>query len=437
MTRRTRLITIGVGAGVYGLSGPGQTAGFSVFVDPVSEALGLSRSQLTMIYLAATFLAAPTGIWLGRRLDRHRTATMIRGVATMLAIALVVVSLAPNPLVLAIGVFGLRAFGQSGMSLTSTVLVARSIDERRGAALGWLAALAGFAITLTPLLASRVIPIAGWRQTWLALAAVVLIGSYLLATITTRVGIDRRNAPSATPADTTPADTTSDRDRVPPEPQASEITTGQIATAAQQRWALIVITAAVATTGGVATALGFHQIAVLGERGLSATQAATNFLPQSLAAAACAIAVGRAVDRVPGRLVLVWVMSLLAMALASLWLVHSPITAVIFGLLLGTGVASNHASEGALLARWTGTVGLATRRGRMMAFSVTSTAVAPLVFTVLADVTGSFTRAATILMIVPISVATMALMAPLAEPRPWSARSSSRVLEPIAHHHES
>jgi hypothetical protein len=32
---------IAVGAGLYALSGPGQTAGFSVFVDPLTDALDI------------------------------------------------------------------------------------------------------------------------------------------------------------------------------------------------------------------------------------------------------------------------------------------------------------------------------------------------------------------------------------------------------------
>ncbi len=302
---------------------------------------------------------------------------MIRSVATLLALALVVVALSPSAPVLAIGVFGLRAFGQSGMSLTSTVLVARSIEVRRGAALGWLAALAGFAITLTPLLASRVIPVVGWRQTWLLLAATVLIGSYLLAAVTSRFDLDRTTSeePDTEPAIAEPTDRADRADSA--ESTDHTVSSEVAASERQRRWALAVVTAAVATTGGVVTALAFHQIALLGERGLSATAAATNFLPQSLAAATCAILVGRAVDRLPGRLVLASVMGLLVLALASLWLVDSPLTAVVFGLLLGAGAASNHASEGALLVRWTGTVGLGARRGRMMAIAVAATAVAP------------------------------------------------------------
>lgn len=433
MNRRTRLTIIGIGAGVYGLSGPGQTAGFSVFVDPVSAALGLSRAELTTIYLGATLLAAPTGIWLGRHLDRQRTATMIRIVATMLATALVIVALAPSAPILALGVFGLRAFGQSGMSLTSTVLVARAIDVRRGAALGWLAALAGFAITLTPLLASRVIPVAGWRQTWLLLAATVLIGSYLLAGLTGRLNLDG-NGRAATDAHEHD-DHEHDEHETEPDIVDDVVADGEIvATERQRRWALVVVTSAVATTGGVVTALAFHQIAVLGERGLSATAAATNFLPQSIAAATCAIVVGRAVDRLPGRLVLASVMGVLILALASLWLVDSPVTAVLFGLLLGTGVAANHASEGALLVRWTGTEGLGARRGRMMAIAVAATAVAPLTFTLLSDLTGSFTRAASVLTVLPLLVAVGALSAPLAEPKLWSRAESSGVLEAVANH---
>jgi len=83
----------------------------------------------------------------------------------------------------------------------------------------------------------------------------------------------------------------------------------------RRRWAFAVVASGFATVAGIGTALAFHQVAVLGERGLSAAEAATNFLPQSIAAA-------------------------------------------------------NGASEGALLDRWTGTRSLGRLRGRLMTIIV-------------------------------------------------------------------
>ena len=48
---------IGTGAVLIALSGPGQTAGFSVFVDPLTDHLDVSRGQLTFAYLIGTLAA--------------------------------------------------------------------------------------------------------------------------------------------------------------------------------------------------------------------------------------------------------------------------------------------------------------------------------------------------------------------------------------------
>jgi MFS family permease len=406
----SRVAIIATGAALVAMSGPGQTAGFSVFVDPVTESFGVSRSQLTAAYLVATLAAAPVGMLLGKRLDRHRLTTMIRVVGGCLALALVLTASSPGLPVLALGVFGLRAFGQTGLTLTASVFVARAIRQRRGAALGWLTAVGGAAISMTPLLASRLIPLVGWRAAWLVLAAVVLAGSFGLAAVASRADRRRRSptrehgpAPVAEPPLVEPV----------PEPALDAADVEGSAAPGQRRWAFAVVTAGFATVGGVGTALAFHQVAVLGERGLTPGQAATNFLPQSLAAAAVAVVVGRLVDRVPGRLVVPSVMLLLVAALTALRLVSTPATAVLFGVLLGAAAAANGASEGALLARWTGTATLGRLRGRMMAVVVASTAVAPLWFTLLADAVGSFSRAATVTMVLPLGVGLVALMAPL------------------------
>jgi MFS family permease len=404
-----RLRIVAIGAGLYALSGPGQTAGFSVFVDPVTDALDISRGQLTTGYLLATLAAAPSGIWLGKQLDHRNIATVIRLVGAGLAVALCITAASPALWMLTIGILGLRLFGQTGFTLTSSVHVARSITERRGAALGALAAVGGAAIALTPIVSSRLIPHLGWRYTWLLLAAVVLVAAQLLAHAVARPAGPVASGPVA--SGTTLPDTNSVID--------AEGVSGRRSTLDRhRRSAFLVVAAGFATTAALGTALGFHQIAILEERGLSAGAAAANFLPQSLAAATVAITVGRIVDRVYGRVVIPVCMALLAIALLSLRVVEGAPTALIYGLMLGSAAAAVGASEGTLLARWLGTEQLGRIRGRLMATVVTGSAIGPLAFTLLADVAGSYTTAASIAAVLPIAVGMVAALAPLPEHRP-------------------
>jgi MFS family permease len=405
---RDRAKVIAVGAGLYALSGPGQTAGFSVFVDPVTAALDISRGQLTAGYLIATLLAAPSGIWLGRQLDHRNVATIIRTVGIGLAIALCVTAASPALWMLTIGILGLRLFGQTGFTLTSSVHVARTITEGRGAALGALAAAGGAAISLTPLVASRLIPHLGWRQTWFLLAAIVLIAAHLLAAAVTRTATSTALHTSTSTPDPSAPSTAS----------AADVHHDSRGLDRRRRSAFVVVAAGYATIAAISTALGFHQIAILEERGLTAGAAATNFLPQSLAAATVALTVGRLVDRVNGRIAIPACMTLLTAALLALRLVSGVPTALVYGLILGSAAAAVSASEGTLLARWLGTDQLGRIRGRLMATIVTASAVGPLAFTTLADAVGSYTTAATIAAALPITVGIFASLAPLPEHRP-------------------
>ena len=393
--RRRRSIIL-TGAVLIALSGPGQTAGFSVFVDPITEALDVTRGQLTFAYLIGTLAASTTGTWLGRRLDRDGVASGLRLVAIALACAAVLAALSPNLIVLTLAIYGLRSFGQTGMTLSASVFVAKNVVERRGAALGLLTAVGGSAIAITPLIASRLIPEFGWRTTWVLLGAVVAVVGLVTSTRMVRLRLEHPN-----PLDEPVADT------------AEEV----LAPRHLRRNGFLVVTAGYATTGFVSTALAFHQIAVLGERGISATAAAGNFVPQSLAAAAVALGVGRLVDRVPGRLVIPVDMVLLAGAVGSVSFVDSNLGAIGFGIALGSAASAMAASEGTLLARWIGTATLGTWRGRMTSVMVISTAIAPFAFTLIADAAGSFSAAARLVVILPLAVAVIAAVTPLPEGR--------------------
>jgi sugar phosphate permease len=393
--RRRRSIIL-TGAVLIALSGPGQTAGFSVFVDPITEALDVTRSQLTFAYLVGTLAASTTGTWLGRRLDRDGVASGLRLVAIALGTAAVLAALSPNLIVLTVAIYGLRSFGQTGMTLSASVFVAKNVVERRGAALGLLTAVGGSAIALTPLIASRLIPEFGWRTTWVLLGAVVVVVGLITSTRMVRLRLEHPN---------------------PLEEPVDEASDELLAPRNLRRNGFLVVTAGYATTGFVSTALAFHQIAVLGERGISATAAAGNFVPQSLAAAAVALGVGRLVDRVPGRIVIPVDMVLLAAAVGSVSFVDSNLGAVGFGIALGSAASAMAASEGTLLARWIGTATLGTWRGRMTSVMVISTAIAPFAFTLIADAAGSFSAAARLVVILPLAVAIIALLTPLPEDR--------------------
>ncbi|MDA2959002.1 MAG: MFS transporter [Actinomycetota bacterium] len=395
LLRRRRRHVIGSGAVLIALSGPGQTAGFSVFVDPLTEALDVSRNTLTFAYLVGTLAASTTGGWLGRRLDRVGVGRGLRLVSTALMAALLLASASMNIVMLTVAIYGLRSFGQTGMPLSASVFVAKAVRERRGAALGALTALGGSAIPATPLLGDRLIDAFGWRAAWWVLAGIVAVVGLTMSRRIARLESDGIGAGTEAGAE---HDADGD--------EASGLTRDAL-------WGWAVVTAGFVSAGFVATGLGFHQIAILGERGLSSSSAAGNFVPQSLASVVTALVVGRLVDRVPARVVVPFNMAVLALAAVSIGWVSSPLSAAAYGVAVGMAAAATAASEGALIARWIPAGILGTWRGRMTSVMVVSTALAPYAFSLLADATGSFTTTVRLAALVPLTVATVALVAPL------------------------
>lgn len=71
-----------LGAGTFGsfMTLPGQTAGVSVFVDPITVDLGISRTSASIAYAVGTLAGIPPAPVNGRWIDRHGprlTATII------------------------------------------------------------------------------------------------------------------------------------------------------------------------------------------------------------------------------------------------------------------------------------------------------------------------------------------------------------------------
>ena len=70
------------GLGLF-LSGPGQTYNISVFVDPIMEDTGWSRTLISSIYTAGSMSASVTMIIVGRLLDKYGARIMLSSVALL------------------------------------------------------------------------------------------------------------------------------------------------------------------------------------------------------------------------------------------------------------------------------------------------------------------------------------------------------------------
>ena len=375
---------------------PGQTVGVSTFVDPMIADLGVDRSTISGAYLVGTLTGALALPRIGRLVDRFgvRRCMLVFGAA--FGAVLLLMSVVGGLLGLLLGFMGIRSLGQGALGLTATTVAARWFERRRGRALGLVSAVGSAGISMVPLLAELIISTQGWRAAWIVMGLAVWLVVLPIA------GWGVRDDPAELgqrPDGDRPVDDA--------RPLRRWGLTRSQAFAEPYFW---VLTAGVAVSGLLGTAVAFHQISLLGDRGLSSTAAAANFLPQTIASLGATLLVGHLIDRVDVRLVVSLSMALHTGALLWLTVVDPGWSAVGFGIAIGAAGASIRITEAAAVPAYFGVLHLGAIRGFVAAISVGSTAFGPLLFALGHDLTGSYRGVILLGAALPLVVAVAGLL---------------------------
>ena len=375
------------------MTGPGQTIGVSVFIDHFIADLGIGRSEVSTAYLVGTLGAALLLPLIGNRIDRIGVRRAMTMIAIVFGLALVGMAGVNGLVALAVGFFAIRLFGQGSLSLASTLAVTHWFDRQRGLALGITATAMGILMSLVPVFLNVVIEAYSWRTAWIVAAVLVWI---IVIPIAQWGLIDRPSDVGQYADGVTPV-----IDEATPVPVAPSTTRGE-AIRTSRFW---IVAIASSTVGLLSTALNFHQISMLGEAGLSATEAAAMFLPQVIGAAVAGVVFGYLADRLTGRILIPMVMATLAASLL-LTLALEPGTAVIvYAITLGAAGGSSRTVTSTLLPRWFGVGHIGAIQGTATLIAVASTALGPVLFSLARDLTGSYGVAAAWFALIPIGVA--------------------------------
>lgn len=387
-----------------GMTGPGQTPGVSVFIDPMMETLALSRSQVSSAYLLGTLAGAFALPRLGRVIDEQGTRVAMTLVAAAFGVMLLTMSGVVGIVTLTLAFTGIRLFGQGALSLVATTSVAPWFHRRRGLAVGVLTAVGSALLSLIPL-ASRglLIPTLGWRTAWIVLGLAVWL---IVVPIAVRGIIDRPLDVGQQPDGDAPldADESAAADR---EAAAVSFTRGE-AMRTPMFWA---VAGGVSATGMIGTGLAFHQIDLLGEQGLAPVEAAANFIPQTVAALTVTLLVGGMVDRFSSRWVLAVSMAMLAGGMIMVPFVTPGLVAIVYGMIIGSAGSAARTLEAASFPKLFGLAHIGSIRGVVTALSVASTAFGPLALSLGRDVTGSYIQILLLLLVFPAGVTVLGLIA--------------------------
>lgn len=386
---------------VLAMSAPGQTAGMSLFIDHFIEDLGVSRSVISTGYLIGTISGAFALPWIGRALDRYGTRRTMACVGLAFGAILVLLSLVQGIFGLTAGFVGVRMAGQGALGLTATTVVAHWFEKRRGLAGGLAAAFGAMGISLAPLGVERLVAGVGWRNALLIEGGLVWVVVLPIALFAIR---------------NRPADLGQMPDGAPPDPDAAHrAATGLTRAQVLRQPYFWLVASALAANAMLGTAVAFHQISLLTARGLTATEAAANFLPQTVAGLLATLAGGWLMDRFGGKALLVTAM--LALAGAMLW--GSAVTpgwsAIGFGVVLGIAMNVARAVENTGLPNWFGLRHIGAIRGLGATVAVAASAVGPLLFAAVYDATGSYGPVLLASAAIPAAIAVWAALA--REPR--------------------
>lgn len=401
------------------MTGPGQTVGVAVFIDPMVAALDTSRAAVSSAYLAGTLAGATAMPVVGRFIDRRgiRVAQVVVGLAFTLA--LVGMSAVTSVVWLVLGFAGIRMFGQGSLSMVSNVSVAVWFERRRGLAMAILATAGGALMMLVPVALNAVIQTSSWRTGWLVAAAAV-------AVIIVPIGWFGLIEPPSEPPDPFLAESDGSGSGDTGDDSVAVVSdrfsyTRWEAARTRQFWILSVIGVG---SGMLTTALNFHQIDLLGEAGLSPSRAAAMFLPQVVGSAVASLGIGLVLDRVGARFVPAFTMVILlavhgvAASLAAGW------TILAYALLLGAVGGSVRAALNTMVPGYFGVEHIGSIQGLMFLAMVAGTALGPVTLSLVEGRTGSYRSANVILAVIPVLGLLFSLTNTTAPPRPDSSRDT-------------
>ncbi len=392
-------------AGTLGLimTSPGQTYAISIFIEHYIRDLGLSRSLVSTLYTVGTLAASLLAPMVGRQTDRRGARWMATVVALLLGLACMYMGLVRGAVTLLVSFTLLRLLGQQSLSLVSSNVINRWWVRRRGMALG----IAGLVTSLLgfgafPVLISRLIPMAGWRGTWLVLGIAVLavmlpVAWYLYRDEPERYGM-RPDAEGHSP-----------EDRPRSRRGTAWVEEHWTAAEAVRTSAFRIVMLALASTSMLGTGLTFHMVSVFEDSGLSAAAAAMVFVPIAAVTALVALASGMLVDRISVKVFLVAALIGQAVVLVMAPRLSGEGVALAYGVVMGVTGGFQRTVGSVVWANYFGRRHLGEITGITTMVGAAASALGPMPMGIARDMLGSYHVTLTAMAALPLVLAVVSL----------------------------
>lgn len=392
------ILAVGTFGGI--MTSPGQTYAFSAFLDHFITDLELSRSFVSTLYTVGTLTASFVLPYVGRQFDQRGARVMIALMSLLLGLACVYMSFVRNAAMLCIGFFLLRQLGQGSLSLVSKNVINLWWVRRRGLVMG-IGGVAGALLSgLFPYLINTMIPLYGWRFTYVALGAMLILVMLPIGWIFVR---DRPEDHGLQPDGLDANGEGGEESNAPIEynwTRAQALRTSSF-------WLVV---AGLASMSMLNTGLIFHIFSVFEDSGLSSTVAASVFVPIAATGAIVQLLGGLLIGRVSIRLLLAASLGMMSLVLVLAPSLSSLEMAYFFGFCMGVQGGLEMIVSSVVFANFFGRRHLGSIAGFASTLLVGASALGPMPIGVARDLMGGYAAVLSTFAIVPFVLAIACLL---------------------------
>ncbi|MDQ2841456.1 MAG: MFS transporter [Acidobacteriota bacterium] len=302
---------------------------FSLFLNPLHAAFGWRREAIAGTFAIAAITVAVVSPGIGFLLDRFSPRRIILPSIVIFALALMSLSrldASMERFYLTYFVLGLVANGTAQFAYTRTILT--WFRSRRGLALALILTGSGVGSILIPPLTQWVIDHHGWRDAYLMLGCIALLGLPFTALLV--------------------------RNRVVPQQEDQSLMTGVTVAGALRTAPFWILASIIMLSAFGENGLVTNLAAMLSEHGVTVQAAALALSVRGGAGIVGRLLVGFLIDRFPAQRIQTAILSLSAIGTLILAFSGSSATALIGAALLGIGLGSEADVAPYLLARYFG-----------------------------------------------------------------------------------
>ncbi|HAL48209.1 MAG: hypothetical protein CL694_02540 [Chloroflexi bacterium] len=384
----------------------------AVFVYPLSQELGWSRTLIAGAASAGGLVASATSPGIGWLIDRYGAKIVLATSVFVLGLATISLAWAVAPLTFYLAYGAGRMIFSSPLQIGASVVVSRWFIRMRGRAVGLLSLTHSAGMVLFPLIASVTIAYRDYQSAWIVLgvmAWVIALPPVILFIAETPEDVGLAPDGDSAPVDSDAADSGQ------PSAQDPVWTAGQ-AMRTKTLWLLAV---GVGLLFVIHSGTNIHLVAYFRDQGLGETIAASAISVMAVSMAASSVPWGWIVERLPIRMS--FMLTAAAMAAASVLFISADSTeeAYAYSAVFGFALAGLLTVPPVAYANYFGRLSLGTIRGVTEPFMSLGQAIGAVVSGAIYDVTDSYTIA--FLTFATLGVATMAGIAFASKPSPPSA----------------